>query len=223
MTVAAIILAASVEDALANAVGQPRARRLVDIAWAGGALPVVVPSPDPDGDVARAIAETEAVWAGPAPADSGAAGQMVRGAEVAAAEVSGTTAVLVWPARMTWVGAETVTSLIEAHGTDPGSILRPSWRDQPGWPTLVPLVHLDQLRTVGPDHGPDEVIGILVASVSSRSIDLGDPGVVLDADTPEAALPPYEGPPVPAAGHVHEWGEDVEEMAGATTEAESTR
>ena len=32
------------------------------------------------------------------------------------AEVSETTAVLLWPARMTWVGPETITSLIEAHG-----------------------------------------------------------------------------------------------------------
>ena len=31
----------------------------------------------------------------------------------------------IWPAGMVWPDPETITSLIEAHGTDPGSILRP--------------------------------------------------------------------------------------------------
>jgi hypothetical protein len=42
MTVAAVILSATAEGALADALGQRRVRRLVDIAWSGGALPVVV-------------------------------------------------------------------------------------------------------------------------------------------------------------------------------------
>ena len=221
MTVAAVILAASVERALADTLGQPRVRRLVDIAWAGGAMPVVVVSPDPDGQVARAIAETEAIWGEPAPPEAGPAGQMVRGCELAAAAVRDTTAVLLWPARMVWVGAETATSLIEAHGTDPGSLLRPSWNGTPGWPTLVPFVHLDQLRIVGAGHGPDEAIDVVAGSVPSRTIELGDPGVVFDADTPESELPPYEGPSVPAGGHVHEWGDDVESLADATGEGRS--
>ncbi len=40
---------------------------------------------------------------------------------------------------------------------------------------------------------------------------MGDPGVVHDADTAFADLPPYEGPPDPPAGHTHEWGDGVEE------------
>src|SRR5918995_380509 len=100
MTVGAVILAASVQSALADAIGQPRVRRLVDIAWAGGALPVVVVAPDHDGDVARAIAETEASWGSPAPSEAGPAGQMVRGAEHAVEAVHDTTAVLLWPARV---------------------------------------------------------------------------------------------------------------------------
>ena len=35
------------------------------------------------------------------------------------------------------------------------------------------------------------------------------PGVIHDADTAYADLPPYEGPPDPPAGHTHEWGDDV--------------
>jgi len=218
MTVAAVILSATSEGALADTLGQPRVRRLADLAWAGGALPVVVVSPDPDGAVARAIAETEASWHAPAPADVGPVGQMIRGCEVAAAEIRDTSAALLWPARMIWVGAETVTSLIEAHGTDAASVLRPSWDARPGWPVLVPLAHLAQLRLVPPELDPVRAMDAFTGSVPSRVIELGDPGVVYDADTSEHDLPPYEGPSVPAGGHVHEWGEDVEGIADAPGE-----
>jgi CTP:molybdopterin cytidylyltransferase MocA len=212
MTVAAVILSASAEGALTDTLGQPRVRRLVDIAWAGGALPVVVLAPDQDGAVARAIAETEATWFGPAPAEYGPVGQMVRGIELAAAEVRDTSAALLWPARMIWVGAETVTSLIEAHGVDPDTILRPSWQGESGWPALVPLTRLADLRGLDATFGPDEALAALTTSVPSRSVELGDPGVVFDAGTPETDLPPYEGPGVPAGGHVHEWGETLGEI-----------
>ena len=90
MTVAAVILSASAEGALADAQGQARVRRLADLAWSGGALPIVVVSPDPDGAVAKALADSEAVHGDPAPAEGGPVGQMVRGIELAAAEVADT-------------------------------------------------------------------------------------------------------------------------------------
>ena len=61
MTVAAVILAATAGGALADTLGQPRVRRLVDIAWAGGGLPVVVIAPDESG--ARLIPGTPAQFA----------------------------------------------------------------------------------------------------------------------------------------------------------------
>jgi CTP:molybdopterin cytidylyltransferase MocA len=214
MTVAAVILAATTEGALADTLGQPRVRRLVDIAWSGGALPVVVVAADPDGTVAKALVGSEAVHEGPAAADPGPAGQMAHGADRARAEVLGTTAVLLWPARMTWVGPETVTSLIEAHGTDPDAILRPAWQGDPGWPVLVPTTHLDVLRAVDNTLMPPDVIASLTSQVPSRIVEAGDPGVIHDVDTPLADLPAYEGPPDPPAGHTHEWGEDVATEGG---------
>lgn len=213
MTVAAVILSASAQNAVADTLGQPRVRRLVDIAWSGGALPVVVVSPDDGGAVAAALVGSEAVYGSPAAPENGPAGQMVRGAEVALAEVRETSAVLVWPARMTWVGPETVTSLIEAHGTDAGTILRPAWGGTPGWPVLVPITSLGALRAVPPDRMPPDVIEELVAAAPSRIVEVGDPGVVHDAETPFSDLPPYDGPPDPPAGHTHEWGDGVEEDA----------
>ncbi len=214
MTVAAVILSDTAEGALTEALGQPRVRRLVDIAWSGGALPVIVLSPDPDGTVARALAGAEAVHALPAAAEAGPVGQMVRGAELAMADVGGTTAVLLWPARMTWIGPETVTSLIEAHGVAPEALLRPAWRGDAGWPVLVPLIHLATLRAALPTLMPDDLMTMLATMLPTRDIEVGDPGVSHDADTPYHELPAYEGPPDPPAGHTHEWGEDVAAEGG---------
>ena len=214
MTVAAVILSATSEGALTDTLGQPRVRRLVDLAWSGGALPVIVVAPDPEGAVAASLAGTEAVHGSPAPAEAGPVGQMVRGAELAMAEVRDATAVLLWPARMIWVGPETITSLIEAHGPDPATVLLPGWQGEPGWPVLVPLTHLEALRGISADLMPLDVIHAFVGSVPARVIDVGDPGVIHDAETPFADLPSYEGPPDPPAGHTHEWGADVASEAG---------
>ena len=211
MTVAAVILSATADDAVSDTLGQPRVRRLVDIAWSGGALPVVVVSPDDTGAVAAALVGSEAVYGAPTEAADGPAAQLVRGAELALAEVRETSALLVWPVRMAWVGPETVTSLIETHGTDGGAILRPAWDGTPGWPVLVPIASLDALRGVAPDRVPPDLIEELLALSPSRIVEVGDPGVVHDADTPFADLPPYDGPPDPPAGHTHEWGDGVED------------
>ncbi len=214
MTVAAVILSATADGALADVAGQPRVRRLVDLAWSGGALPIVVLSPDPEGAVAAALAGSEAIHGLPAPDEAGPGGQMHRGVTVAAAEVRDLTAALIWPAKMVWVGPETVTSLIEAHGVNPGVMLRPAWHGDPGWPVLLPLVHLDALAALPPGLMPPTVIETLAATIPTQVIDLGDPGVTHDVDTALAELPAYEGPPDPPGRQNHEWGEDVAAEAG---------
>jgi CTP:molybdopterin cytidylyltransferase MocA len=214
MTVAAVILSASAEGAVADTLGQPRVRRLADLAWSGGAMPVMVVSPDPDGAVVAALAGSEAVYGSPAPVEAGPVGQMLRGTELAIGEVRDTTAVLLWPARMTWVGPETITSLIEAHGAYPAAVLRPSWQGEPGWPVLVPLADLPALRAISPDRMPPQVIEELAGAVPSRTLEVGDPGVIHDVETAHADLPAYEGPPEPLAAHTHEWGADVAAEAG---------
>ena len=214
MTVAAIILSATAEGAIEDTLGQPRVRRLADLAWSGGALPIVVLAPDPAGAVAAALVGSEAVYGSPALPESGPVGQMVHGAELAMYEVRDTTAVLLWPARMTWVGPETITSLIEAHGTSRDEMLRPTWHGDPGWPVLVPTSYLEALRAIAPDRMPHSVIDDLAAALPTRVVEMGDPGVIHDAETPAADLPTYEGPPDPPAGHTHEWGADVAAEAG---------
>jgi len=67
MTVAAVILSATADGALTDTLGQPRVRRLVDIAWSGGALPVIVLAPERDGAVVAALLGSEASYGTPAP------------------------------------------------------------------------------------------------------------------------------------------------------------
>ena len=212
MTVAAVVLAASPESALADADGAPTIRRIADSAWAGGATPIVVVAFDPEGAVGAALVGTAVTLAEPAPAERGPSAQMARGADVARAAVDDTDGFLLWPARLGWVGPETVTSLIELHGTAPDDLLRPTWEDQPGWPVLLPAVHLAALRAMRADRMPDDLVADLVAAgVSERHVPLGDPGVIHDVTVPRRALPAYIGPTEPAAGHVHEWGAGIAE------------
>ncbi len=206
MTVAAVILASSPGSALAHVAGRPTARRLVELAWSGGAVPIVVVAPDPEGTVASSLAGSPAVLAEPAPADRGPVGQIARGIEVALAAVGETDAAILWPARLAWVDAETVTSLIQAHGAMPEFVLRPTWRGEPGWPVLVPAAIVPALVALRPDRMPDGLLRDLAAAgVAFRLLDLGDPGVTHDRDTPLADLPAYVGPPMPVETPP-EWG-----------------
>ncbi len=223
MTVAAVIFAADADTALADAEGVARVRRIVDAAWSGGALPIVVVAPDPDGRVATILSGTSVTLGTPATSEDGAVAQIVRGFDIAAAEVREISAALIWPARLCWVGPETVTSLVEAHGPDSGTLLRPSYNGEAGWPVLLPIGALDTLRTLPAAATPGELIDLLVAAgaVVTRDIDLGDPGTVMDGDTARADLPPYEGPGQP--GGAHEWGAALASMPDDTPLAGPTR
>jgi CTP:molybdopterin cytidylyltransferase MocA len=207
MTVAAVILAASPAAALADADGSPGVRRLAEVAWSGGATPVVVCSFDPDGAVAAALANTEATLVDPLPPERGPVGQIANGIGAAVRLVAETDAALVWPARLTWVDAETVTTLIAAHGDDRDSVTRPAWQGEPGWPALVPVRHLAALSVLDATRTPHELLDDLEAGgVPFRTIESGDPGVTHDVSTPRAELPPYDGPPEPADQRPQEWG-----------------
>ena len=207
MTVAAVILAATPASALADADGTPGARRLADVAWAGGAVPVVVCAFDPDGAVGRALANAEVTLVDPVAVERGPVGQVVNGVEAAARLVAGTDAALVWPARMAWVDAETVTTLIAAHGEDRATVLRPSYGGETGWPSLLPMAHLAAFRALAADRMPGDLFDDLAAAgIPVRIVETGDPGVTHDVSTPRSALPSFDGPPEPADAHAHEWG-----------------
>jgi CTP:molybdopterin cytidylyltransferase MocA len=207
MTVAAVILAASPTSALADADGTPAARRLADAAWAGGATPVVVCSFDPDGTVGATLANAQVTLAEPVATMLGPVGQIAGGCDAAVDLVAETDAVLVWPARLAWVDAQTVTTLIAAHGQDRDAVLRPAFGGEDGFPVLLPISHLAVFRGLAPDRMPGELfLDLAAAGVPVRSIETGDPGVTHDVSITRAHLPAYDGPPEPADAHAHEWG-----------------
>jgi CTP:molybdopterin cytidylyltransferase MocA len=213
VTVAAVILFARPEGALADAAGRVAARRMVETAWAGGATPIVVVASDPTGALAAALAGSPAVLAEPAPVEAGPVGQIARGIDVAAQLVTETDAALVWPGPLAWVDAETVGSLIEGHGPRRESILRPRYEGEAGWPVLVPMTVLPLLRSRAADLMPDDIIAATVeAGAQLELIDTGDPGVTHDISTPLDSLPPYQGPPEPAGGASPEWGAAAADM-----------
>jgi CTP:molybdopterin cytidylyltransferase MocA len=218
VTVAAVILAASPDTALADADGLPRVRRIVDSAWSGGALPVVVVSFDPDGAIASALAGAAVTLAEPVPKPDGVpVAQIRRGIQVARDTVRDVDAALIWPARMGWVSPETITSMIEAHGIERGALLRPTFEDEDGWPVLIPTAHVAKLDRVAQDRFPDDIVAdVIAAGAPVRSIPLGDPGTTHDGTIPRDQLPPYSGPTEPAAPHTHEWGAA---LADATDES----
>jgi CTP:molybdopterin cytidylyltransferase MocA len=205
MTVGAVVVSAGIEEALADAGGRTAVRRIVDAAWAGGALPIIVVSvDDADGGVTSALEGSPAQRIEPgarAGARAGAAAYRL-GAQAALDAVRETRAVLLWPGRMTWVDPETVTSLIEAHGRAPDQVIRPQRVGQAGWPVLVPAGRLEEVLGETGVMRLDERL----AETSSETVELGDPGSVLGNEVAVDDLPDYSGPPEPVGGPPPEWG-----------------
>jgi hypothetical protein len=131
--------------------------------------------------------------------------------------VSDIDGVFIWPTRMSWVGPETITSMIEAHGMDRGALLQPTFGGKSGWPVLLPLAGVAALASVAPDRMPHDIIADVIASgVGVATIDLGDPGTTHDGSIPRSDLPPYVGPTEPVTHHRHEWGSEISDAPEET-------
>ena len=210
MTVAAVILAASPASALADADGTPGVRRLADVAWSGGATPVVVCSFDPDGAVAAALANAEVTLVDPVDPASGPVGQIVNGIEAAGRARRGHRR----GARL--AGAARLGRRRDRHDADPrlgedrAVVLRPAYRGERRVPDPAAGRASRRVRARSTPRGcrGDLFADLEAAGVPFRTIETGDPGVVHDVSTPRADLPPYDGPPEPADARP-EWGSDV--------------
>jgi CTP:molybdopterin cytidylyltransferase MocA len=210
MTVAAVILVPDQTVALADADGLPAIRRIVQAAWAGGALPIVVVSHP--GDAGRALAEAiEGLPATLTQPEGVAPGARWFAAGIAAAhsQVVETSAALIWPARYAWIDPETVTSLIEAHGPAADGIVRASFRGQSGFPILVPVALGPRFDAEHDLHAFQLVEALAAEGADLRQLELGDPGIVTDVATPRAQLAPYQGPPEPASGPPADWNAEL--------------
>jgi CTP:molybdopterin cytidylyltransferase MocA len=199
MTVGAVVVPEGVTEALADATGRTAVRRIVDAAWAGGAMPIVVVASDPDGRIAAELGGSPAVVVDPGRASEVQTYRL--GAEAAGAAVRETSAVLLWPGRMTWADPETVTSLIEAHGRRADVMTRPRRAGRSGWPVLLPTALA--ATVLG---RPGGTLEDALREGEMATVELGDPGSVLGRDVALDDLPDYAGPPEPVGGPPPEWG-----------------
>ena len=221
MTVAAIVLVPDMAVALSDADGEPAIRRVAHAAWSGGAFPIVIVTDDGEGKVADAVAGLPATLSRPGPDEPRGVAWLVHGLRAAGAAVTETTAGFLWPARCAWVDPETITSMVEAHGSAAGQIIRPAWQGQQGFPILVPVTLIDALVGRLHLHGYEAVEKMIAAGAPHQILDLGDPGIVFDLATPRSALPQYQGPPQPEAAAVQEWNAEL--AAAAELSAEPNR
>jgi CTP:molybdopterin cytidylyltransferase MocA len=214
MTVAAVILVPDPPVALADVEGSPLIRRVVQAAWSGGALPVVVVSHATEAGAALrpALDGLPATLVLPEDVPPGA-GWLGAGLAGAVALVSETEAALLWPCRFGWLDPETVTSLIEAHGADRSSIVRPAFRGEAGFPILVPASHRGRFESERQLHAYQLVERLASEGAAMRMVELGDPGITTDVSTPRSELPLYQGPPEPAAGPAPEWNAELGHQA----------
>jgi len=214
MTVAAVILVPDPGVALADADGLPAIRRIVQSAWAGGALPIVVvshPGPAAAG-VGEALEGLPATFIQPEGLPPGAR-WFGRGMAEARARIRETTAAVLWPCRFAWIDPETVTSLIEAHGPEPEAIVRASFRGEAGFPILVPAALGPRFDDEADRHAY-QLVEALALEVEYRPLELGDPGIVSDVGVSRPNLAPYQGPPEPASGPPAEWNAELARQAG---------
>lgn len=219
MTVAAIVLAPDAAGALGDADGEPAIRRVAHAAWSGGALPVVIVAPDTAGEIAAAVAGLPVMIVDPGAEPRGIA-WFVAGQRAAHAAVAETTAGLLWPFRHAWVDPETITSLVEAHGTASEQIIRPVYAGRPGMPVLIPTGHTDRLAARPDLHGNDAVAWLVAEGAATGELELGDPGIVHDMGTPRSELPEYQAPPRSVAGPPPDWNADLAAHADRSGEAE---
>lgn len=197
MTVAALILPG------AGTMGHPSAaelRRIAESAWAGGAWPLRIVRGTAAPDLLAGVAA--ATTAELAPAAHRTIGAATAGIVRA---VRGTSAVLLWPADHPWVDPETVTLLLQAHGSVPDAVVRAE-DAAPGVPILLPLaVARTAAEPARASALPTLLARLAVEGVRTIGIGTGDAGTTHDRRHAPADLPAYRGPDRPLV-EPPDWG-----------------
>lgn len=137
---------------------------------------VVVVSPEGEGVAEAARKHPVKIAANPEP-EGDMASSVRTGRDALGTAASG---VLVFLCDYPLVSAATVTTLIAGHGASPGSIIIPCHAEKRGHPLLFPRTILNELAG-------DKILRDLVRQDPNRirCLDVADPGVLLDMDTPE--------------------------------------
>jgi molybdenum cofactor cytidylyltransferase len=114
-------------------------------------------------------------------ADAGQLSSLLAG--LSAADRPGVRAVLVAPVDCPLITADTVASLLAVFGSTHAPIVRACHRGRHGHPVLFARAVFDELRRADPAMGAKAVLRAHEDAVVNIEVD--DPGVVRDVDTPE--------------------------------------
>jgi molybdenum cofactor cytidylyltransferase len=91
---------------------------------------------------------------------------------------------LLWiPVDMPLIAAATVAQLLAVFDASGAPIVRPAYRGAHGHPVIVARALFDELRRANPSDGARAVVRAHAGSIADVEVD--DPGVVVDVDTPE--------------------------------------
>ena len=99
------------------------------------------------------------------------------------ADQSGVRAVIVVPVDAPLVSSTTVANLIAIFSATGASIVRARYRGRNGHPVIFSRAMFDELRAADPQMGAKAVLRAHATAIVN--VDLDDPGVVADVDTPE--------------------------------------
>jgi CTP:molybdopterin cytidylyltransferase MocA/ribosomal protein S18 acetylase RimI-like enzyme len=187
--IAAIILAAG----RSSRMGYPKAllphvdpdRTLIDYlvrsAIAAGAFPVLVVGSPQDAKLDHEATAAGGTFIPNADADQGQLSSVLAGLAEASA-LPDCEAVIVTPVDVPLIKPATIERLITAHATSPALILRATHRGQHGHPVLFKREVFDELRHADRSVGARAVVRSHPGRVLDIEVD--DPGVVIDVDTP---------------------------------------
>jgi len=183
--IAGIVLAAGASvrmgrpKALLKIEGRTFIRRILDTLHEGGIDEVVVvlrPSvPDAAGEVAAGAGR---VVSNPR-ADEGQLSSLIAGLD--AVDAPGVDSILVTLVDVPLIQSSTVHALVDRASRSPAPILRVTCRGRHGHPVIFKRAVFDALRRADPSVGAKAVM----RAIDVENVEVDDPGVVRDIDTPE--------------------------------------
>lgn len=209
-SVAGVVLAAGastrmgVPKPLVDAGGMTFAARLVDTLARGGCNPVVVVGASGAGAVADEVMRGPGVLV----VNPGGRGGQIGSLRAALEHLEGQTdppaAFAFTPVDNPSVAPATVRALLEAWRGSGASIVLPRYGDVRGHPVVADMRLAGEFRAGGLPEGARTVVRRDPGRV--LEVEVGDPGVADDLDTPERYRARFGGPHGSAGGAVGEWG-----------------
>ena len=164
--------------------GQSFVRQLSQTLWAGGVAEVLVVG-RPDDAALRAEVETVGVPArfveNPDADTAGQISSIVAGLRVA--DRPGVRAVLVTPVDLPLVTTETVRTLLSSFNSTGAQIVRPVHGGGHGHPVIFARALFAELRAADVSRGAIAVLRAHEGAI--LNVEVADPGVLTDVDTPE--------------------------------------